>query len=171
MKWLLGVTVAALGLGLSACGGSGGGPAAPRSATQNGAVAPAVAVAQNPGQGAILVDARGRTLYLFEKDRGTTSACTGSCAQIWPAATAGDHPTGGPGVDATELATADGQVPGQTTYAGHLLYTYAGDAGPGDVKGTSIPGWYPVSPTGDKVDHDAAATSGSGTSGSGDLGY
>ncbi|HVW32014.1 MAG TPA: hypothetical protein VHL53_05705, partial [Acidimicrobiia bacterium] len=164
------VTVAALGLGLglSACGGSGGGPTAAGPETQQGAVAPAVGVAQNPDQGSILVDAKGRTLYLFEKDNGTTSACTGSCAQIWPAVTAGDHPSAGTGLDATRLGTADGQVAGQVTYAGHLLYTYAGDAAPGDVKGISIPGWYPVSPTGDKVDHDAAD---GGASGSGDLGY
>jgi predicted lipoprotein with Yx(FWY)xxD motif len=30
--------------------------------------------------GRILVDAKGRTLYLFEKDKGTTSSCYGACA-------------------------------------------------------------------------------------------
>jgi len=103
--------------------------------------------------GRILVDAQGRTLYLFEKDSGTTSACTGACAQIWPAVTAA-APTAGTGADAALLGTADGQVAHQVTYGGHLLYTYSGDGAPGDVKGTSIPDWYPVNPSGNKVDKD-----------------
>jgi predicted lipoprotein with Yx(FWY)xxD motif len=148
--------VVALGLGLTACGsdnpatthpGVGAGPGqAPAAAT--------VAVAQNAAQGPILVDGQGRTLYLFEKDSGTTSACTGACAHIWPAITAPAAPTAGSGADAALLGTADGQVAHQVTYAGHLLYTYSGDAAPGDVKGVSIPGWYPVSPSGTKIDKD-----------------
>ena len=38
-----------------------------------------VAVASS-GLGRILVDGRGRTLYLFEKDKHGKSACTGQCA-------------------------------------------------------------------------------------------
>jgi predicted lipoprotein with Yx(FWY)xxD motif len=112
-----------------------------------------VAVADNPTQGSILVDGQGRTLYLFEQDNGTTSACTGSCAQVWPALAAA-KPTAGTGADAAMLGTANGQVAQQVTYSGHLLYTYSGDAAPGDVKGVSIPGWYPVNPSGAKVDKD-----------------
>jgi len=91
MKWLLGVTVGVLALGLAACG-SGGGNKPAASQTQAGGVA-AVSVAQNPAQGAILVDGKGRTLYLFEQDNGTASACTGACASIWPAFT-GTAPSG-----------------------------------------------------------------------------
>jgi predicted lipoprotein with Yx(FWY)xxD motif len=156
MKWILGFTVAALGIALTGCGSSGH-----SAATQTGGVggnqtaAPAtVGVAQNPAQGAILVDGQGRTLYLFEKDNGTTSACTGACASVWPALTAAAQPAGGSGVDASKLSSADGQVAHQVTYAGHLLYAYSGDSGPGDVKGVGIPGWYPVSPSGTKVDKD-----------------
>ena len=47
-----------------------------------------------------------------------------------------------------------GQVAGQVTYHGHLLYTYSGDSAPGDVKGIGIPDWYPVSPSGAKVDKE-----------------
>ena len=112
-----------------------------------------VAVADNPAQGSILVDGQGRTLYLFEKDNGTTSTCTGACAQVWPALTAA-QPTAGTGADASKLGTANGQVAQQVTYGGHLLYHYSGDAAPGDVKGVGIPGWYPVNPSGAKVDKD-----------------
>jgi predicted lipoprotein with Yx(FWY)xxD motif len=164
MKWLLGATLAALGLSLTACGSSHSGK------TQAGGVgstqpAATVTVAQNPAQGAILTDGSGRTLYLFEQDHGTTSACTGSCAQIWPAFTAGSGaaPTAGSGLDAAKLGTANGQVAGQVTYAGHLLYHYSGDTAPGDVKGVGIPNWYPVAPSGDKVDkEDGQKTSGGG---------
>jgi predicted lipoprotein with Yx(FWY)xxD motif len=164
MKWTLGVMVAALGLTLAACGSGGSGHPA---ASQSGHVgdAPsgaAVAVAQNPAQGSILVDSAGHTLYLFEKDHGTASACTGACAQIWPGYSAGAAPTAGSGVDAGKLSTASGQVPAQVTYNGHLLYTFSGDKAPGDVNGTSIPDWYPVNPSGNKVDHDDAGSSNPG---------
>lgn len=164
MKWTLGLTVAALGLTLTACGSGGSGgsghPAASQAGQVAGAQGAAVAVAQNPSQGSILVDSAGRTLYLFEKDQGTTSACTGACAQIWPGYSAGSTPSAGAGVDGAKLATAAGQVPAQMTYNGHLLYTYSGDTAPGDVKGIGIPEWYPVSPSGDKVDHDDKSDAG-----------
>jgi predicted lipoprotein with Yx(FWY)xxD motif len=156
MKRMLGLTVAALGLTLTACGSGGSShPAASQAGkVGTGQAGAAVAVAQNPSQGAILVDSAGHTLYLFESDHGTTSACTGACAQIWPGYSAGAAPTAGTGVDTAKLASAAGQVPAQVTYDGHLLYTYSGDSAPGDVKGVGIPGWYPVSPSGAKVDHD-----------------
>ncbi len=39
--------------------------------------------------GKILVNSRGRTLYLFNKDSGTKSACFGACATAWPPLRAG----------------------------------------------------------------------------------
>jgi predicted lipoprotein with Yx(FWY)xxD motif len=154
MKWMLGLAVAALGLGLTACGSDS--PAVKSGGVADGqpAAAATVTVADNPAQGSILVDGQGHTLYLFEQDKGTTSACTGACAPVWPALTAAAQPTAGTGADASLLGTASGQVAQQVTYGGHLLYTYSRDAAPGDVKGVGIPGWYPVSPSGAKVDKD-----------------
>ena len=34
--------------------------------------------------GSILVDAKGRTLYIFEKDRSGMSACDTTCVKYWP---------------------------------------------------------------------------------------
>jgi predicted lipoprotein with Yx(FWY)xxD motif len=34
--------------------------------------------------GKILVDSQGRTLYLFEKDTGPKSTCSGACTSAWP---------------------------------------------------------------------------------------
>ena len=160
MKWLLGMT-AALGLTLTACG-SGHTAAKQAGSVGNGQSGAAVGVADNATQGKILVDGSGRTLYLFEKDNGTTSACTGACAQVWPGFTAGASPTAGSGADSAKLATANGQVPGQVTYNGHLLYHYSGDTAPGDVHGIGIPNWYPVSPSGDKVDKADGGSSNGG---------
>ena len=51
----------------------------------NGSAASATAVATGPsGLGRIVVDGRGHTLYLFEKDRRGTSRCAGLCATYWP---------------------------------------------------------------------------------------
>src|SRR4051794_6719527 len=99
MMQRLTVVGAALALGLLAAGcGSGGGDAS-TSASQSGAPAPdmasdtpsnmasAGAAAINSKKidlGTILVDSKGMTLYLFEKDKNGKSACDGACATAWP---------------------------------------------------------------------------------------
>jgi predicted lipoprotein with Yx(FWY)xxD motif len=47
--------------------------------------------------GRILVDGKGRTLYLFEKDRRGRSACSGTCATYWPPLLTHGKPTAGGG--------------------------------------------------------------------------
>jgi predicted lipoprotein with Yx(FWY)xxD motif len=108
--------------------------------------------------GRVLTDGKGRTLYLFEKDKGTASACSGACAGIWPPLTAGAA-VAGPGVVSSDLGSikrADGTT--EATYAGHPLYTYAGDAKPGDTRGQGLDQfgaeWYALAPDGKKVDED-----------------
>ena len=73
--------------------------AAPSAAKQEAAAAPSVRVVRTK-LGRILVDAKGHTLYLYVKDRGTKSACSPRCAQVWPPATVSGRPTAGPGVEA-----------------------------------------------------------------------
>jgi predicted lipoprotein with Yx(FWY)xxD motif len=97
--------------------------------------------------GNILVDSTGRTVYLFEKDQGTMTACTGACTNVWPALHVGGTPTAGTGLDPSKIASANGQV----TYDGHLLYNYSGDGKPGDTLGAGIPSWDAVSPAGTNV--------------------
>src|SRR6266566_9541744 len=64
-----------------------------------------VAVASS-GLGRILVDGRGRTLYLFEKDKHGKSACTGQCAGFWPPLIAvGKPPLATAGAQASLLGT------------------------------------------------------------------
>jgi predicted lipoprotein with Yx(FWY)xxD motif len=107
--------------------------------------------------GRILVDGRGRTLYLFEKDKGMASTCYGSCASIWPPLTTAAKPHAVRGALGARLGTTkrtDGKL--EVTYNGHPLYRYAGDTKPGDTKGQDLNqfggGWYVLSPTGKKIE-------------------
>ena len=110
-------------------------------------------VATDPELGDYLVDETGMTLYLFTLDDGTTTACTGACADNWPPLVADGDPTGGDGVDASLLGTADGIKPNQVTYNGHLLYFFAQDTAPGDTNGVGKPDWYAVDPAGEAIDN------------------
>jgi predicted lipoprotein with Yx(FWY)xxD motif len=99
-----GLVVAALAA--AGCGSSGGSnansPAPPKSA--NGQ--PATVGVANENVGKILVDSNGRTLYLFERDSGTKSTCTGACAVEWPPLRATGKPTVGGGATASIVATS-----------------------------------------------------------------
>ena len=112
--------------------------------------------AANTGLGQILVDSNGRTVYLFKKDNGTKSACSGACADAWPPVRADGKPTVGAGADASQVGTtkrSDGKP--QVTYNGHPLYLYQGDQKPGDTTGQGSTGfgapWYVLSPAGTEV--------------------
>jgi predicted lipoprotein with Yx(FWY)xxD motif len=121
--------------------------------------------------GQILVDSRGRTLYLFEKDKHGKSACTGSCATAWPPVLTSGKPSATAGVKASLLGTtrrADGRL--QVTYNHHPLYTFVKDTTKGLAKGENVDAfgaeWYAVSAAGAKVanqrgEADTTATSGS----------
>jgi predicted lipoprotein with Yx(FWY)xxD motif len=95
--------------------------------------------------GLVLVGPNGHSLYVFDKDQGTTTACTGGCAKAWPPLDSSAKPTVAAGLDAAKAGTVSS---GQVTYNGHLLYYYAGDSAPGATNGLSIPGWHVVSPLG-----------------------
>jgi predicted lipoprotein with Yx(FWY)xxD motif len=116
----------------------------------------AIAVGQT-SLGAILVDGMGTSVYLFEKDTGTTSTCYGDCATTWPPVTASGSPSAGTGARASLLGTTTrtGGVM-QVTYANHPLYYYSGDNGAGTTAGEGLQsfggGWDVVSPSGKKVE-------------------
>ena len=114
-----------------------------------------VAVA-NSKLGDILVDGDGRTLYVFTKDQGDQSACSGPCVDNWPALV-GDA-TAGTWVQASMLSTsmqASGDA--QVTYGGKLLYYFAGDAKPGDTNGQGVGSvWYALTADGNLVKQKAA---------------
>jgi predicted lipoprotein with Yx(FWY)xxD motif len=160
MTFLAGAAVIPLAaLVVAGCGGGGGGASAsttPPKTTSPISARGAVVRVANSRLGKILVDSQGRTLYLFQKDSGKKSACTGPCAAAWPPLRANGKPTVGSGAKASLVGTTTRSDGGpQVTYNGHPLYTFVKDKKAGDTNGegkTAFGGrWYAVSPTGKPV--------------------
>jgi predicted lipoprotein with Yx(FWY)xxD motif len=137
--------IAAGALGLAACSPSGTNSASspygnsapsPSQGAPPAASGTALAVTST-SLGTILTDSRGFTLYAFDADQGTTSACSGACATAWPPVTVtGSSPQAGSGVTQSlvgESTRADGTT--QLTYAGRPLYLFTGDSAPGNTNG------------------------------------
>jgi predicted lipoprotein with Yx(FWY)xxD motif len=107
--------------------------------------------------GRIVVDSKGRTLYLFEKDKTTRSRCYGQCAAAWPPALVKGRATAGAGLSARKLGTTKRRNGArQLTYGGHPLYRFIQDANqPGSTKGQQVDAfgaeWYVVGKRGRKV--------------------
>jgi predicted lipoprotein with Yx(FWY)xxD motif len=143
---------------VAACGGVGYGGSTGYGAASSAATASSSAsvTARASSLGQIITDAQGRTLYLFEKDSGSSSACDSSCAAVWPPFTTTGGALAGNGASASLVATisrSDGSR--QVTYNGHPLYYYVGDRNPGDTSGQNLDqfgaGWYVVSPAGAQI--------------------
>jgi predicted lipoprotein with Yx(FWY)xxD motif len=90
--------------------------------------------------GTVLTNAAGDTLYWYGKDTTAKSACTGSCASLWPALEG--KPQAAPGTMLSGLGTIKAPSGTQITFKGHPLYTYKSDTAPGETKGTSVAGWH-----------------------------
>lgn len=85
-------------------------------------------------KGKTLVDAKGMTLYTFDRDSAGKSACNGNCAGNWPPL----------------MAQADAKAMGkwsvvtrddgskQWAYDGKPLYAWVKDTKPGDVTGDGV---------------------------------
>jgi predicted lipoprotein with Yx(FWY)xxD motif len=98
-----------------------------------------------------------RTVYLFEADKGAASACTGTCAHLWPPVTTSGSPKASGSAVAADLSTitrTDGTT--QVTYKGHPLYLYAKDMDTSDSYGQGLKSfgadWYMLKPSGSKLD-------------------
>jgi predicted lipoprotein with Yx(FWY)xxD motif len=172
------LALAVVALVIAGCGGGGNSVTAnPASTNAKATASSGATVGTRHGSiGTFLVDSQGRTLYLFEKDTGTMSTCSGECANDWPPSTTSGHPKAGSGVKASLLGTttrSDGSK--QLTYAGHPLYRYAGDQSPGDTNGQGLNqfggGWDVVSPSGKKIEGDHTTSSSSSTSNGGGNGW
>ncbi|MFF5724200.1 hypothetical protein [[Kitasatospora] papulosa] len=106
--------------------------------------------------GESLVDDKGMTLYVFDKDTKNKSNCTGACAKAWPPLLDAAAPTAGKGVKASLLRTASrGDGKKQVTYNGHPLYRFDADQKPGDTEGQAVDAfgakWYVISTEGKKI--------------------
>jgi len=152
----------AIALTAAGCGGSYSsapyGSAVQPAAASGSAGAARVGVA-NSRLGRIVVDSKGRTLYVFEKDANRRSACYGLCATYWPPLLTHGKPLARTGTRQSLLgATRRTNGSEQVTYAGHPLYRFVEDRQPGQTKGEGLndfgAGWDVLSPAGKKVESD-----------------
>jgi predicted lipoprotein with Yx(FWY)xxD motif len=165
-----------IALALAGCGGGEGNStdasASPKTPSGQAAT---LETASEGNLGTILVDSQGRTLYLFQSDSGTKSACFGACASAWPPLRDSGKPTVGSGLNAALVGTtsrSDGMP--QVTYNGHPLYLFQGDEKPGDIEGQGSTAfgspWYALDASGNQVTAEASSSSSSSSS-SGGGGY
>ena len=155
----------AAALVLAACGGSSTssssgsgstpsyGAAKPSTSNTSNSSGAASVSTKTSSLGTFLVDGNGRALYLWNADHGSMSTCSGACAQAWPPVTTTGTPKASGAVKASLLGTtkrADGSS--EVTYAGHPLYTFAGDTQAGQTNGQGSNGfgapWWVVTPGG-----------------------
>ena len=153
------LVLAACGGGSSTSSSSGagatpsyGGQPTPSNASNTSGAA-AVLSTKTTSLGTFLVDAKGRTLYLWDADHGSKSTCSGACAQAWPPLTTTSTPKASGAVKTSLLGTTkrtDGTR--EITYAGHPLYLFAGDTQAGQTTGQGSNGfgapWWVVTPAG-----------------------
>jgi len=182
---LAAVVVAACGS--SSSGGtavtSGGQPTSGTTSGSGGAASPATAfsVASVSGLGNVLVDGRGRTVYVLTKNGSKNATCTdgNGCTAIWPDLSLPDgvpKASAGNGLNASMLKSkkeSDGET--YATYNGWLLYEYSGDTAAGQGHGEGAKDqwgtWYAITPAGAPVTAKTTTASTSSSSSGGGYGY
>jgi predicted lipoprotein with Yx(FWY)xxD motif len=108
-----------------------------------------------PKLGAVLVNSRGLTLYMFVPDKRAKVTCVGACAAVWPPVKLpkGAKPVAKGGAKASLLGSDPNPAGGRVvTYNKWPLYTYVADTKPGMAKGQALKLngglWYVLSPSG-----------------------
>ena len=122
----------------------------------------AISLAQTP-IGNTLVDANGRTLYLFAGDKPNASRLSAAGLAVWPRFTSKTVPAATGGASAGQIGTIASSK--QITYNGHPLYYFIGDRHSGQTAGQGLnefgARWYIVSSRGAAI--TSAAPTGSGS--------
>jgi predicted lipoprotein with Yx(FWY)xxD motif len=113
-----------------------------------------LSVRNDPKLGEIVVDKNGMTVYRFMKDSAwpMKTACTGECLEKWPVVEPVEK-NDTEGILKKGFVTFD-RPDGieQQTIDCWPIYTFSGDAKPGDTNGQGVGGtWYAVSPEGKPV--------------------
>ena len=134
-------------------------PAAAATPTTGSTGSVKISTATISGLGPVLVNAQGRTLYMFVPDKHSKVTCVSACAALWPPAklSTGQKATASGEVKSSLLSSDPDPEGGQVaTYAGWPLYTYAADASPGTANGQAIDAngglWYVISPAGKVIE-------------------
>jgi predicted lipoprotein with Yx(FWY)xxD motif/plastocyanin len=173
VAWRMVVTAAGVAVLVLGCAGAGApspvaseAPASPPAAESPAGASIEVTLATDATLGDFLVGEGGKTLYLFTRDSGGASSCSGDCAAAWPPFVVPEGTTvaGGEGVTGSfaTITRDDGAL--QVTYAGAPLYYFAADAAAGDVKGQGVNDvWFVVSPSGAPVSGTGGSAAASAT--------
>jgi predicted lipoprotein with Yx(FWY)xxD motif len=96
----------------------------------------------------VLTNTQGLTLYYFTADTATQSAVSGGLAKVWPPLlfTGSGGPTSANSLSG-KLSVQTDVNGNQVEYNGHPLYTFSGDAAPGQANGEGISGkWFVATP-------------------------
>jgi len=116
--------------------------------------APADVAVAHTNLGDVVVDAKGMTVYVFDKDvaGSGSSACTGDCQKLWGAVPAASDQPVAVGITAP-VGVITGAAGGkQITIAGLPVYTYTGDTAPGNTNGQLFKNlWHALTPAGQKI--------------------
>ncbi|MEU6662324.1 hypothetical protein [Streptomyces sp. NPDC046821] len=162
------VGAAVFALVLSGCGSGGGSHSSATPAGSTMTNSATLTAAKVDKVGTVVTDNKGFVLYRFDQDsaKPTKVTCYGSCATLWPAATAKNTQSiTVKGIDKKLVSTvkrSDGTT--QITLAGWPLYRYSKDDQPKEAYGQGVGGtWFAATPTGGK----AMSTSGSSSGGGG----
>jgi predicted lipoprotein with Yx(FWY)xxD motif len=138
-----------------------------------------LSTAQVANLGDVVVDGRGRTVYILTADGKTSAPCTddSGCTKVWPDLALPDGvsaPTPGMGVQASMLGGKQENGETYATYNNWLLYEFAGDTASGQGNGEGIHSfggtWYALSPAGNLVMAAGAANAGASSSSSSSAG-
>jgi predicted lipoprotein with Yx(FWY)xxD motif len=129
--------------------------AAPAATSAKQAASVVVKTRKLPKLGTVLVNSKGRTLYMFVPDKHKKVTCVGGCAAVWPPL---KLPKGSKAVASgkakSSLLGSDSNPSGGrvVTYAHWPLYTYVVDMKAGSAKGQALKLngglWYVLSPAG-----------------------
>jgi predicted lipoprotein with Yx(FWY)xxD motif len=117
-----------------------------------------VVVARLPHFGVVLVTGMGYTLYAFVPEKHGETACTGSCASVWPTfqVPRGNSLDTSPDLSVPLITVERDPAGGRMVrYAGWLLHRYVGDTTPGMTSGQGLHSngghWYLISHSGNLV--------------------
>jgi predicted lipoprotein with Yx(FWY)xxD motif len=149
----------ALLVGGAASHGATSGGAAGKPAVAHSSASGKVVKTRHGALGTYLVDAKGRSLYLWEADSGRKSTCYGPCAKAWPPLITHGKPRARGRAKQSLLSTSKRRNGArQVLYKGHPLYYFIADKKAGDTKGQGSQGfgagWYVMKPSGKKIDKD-----------------
>lgn len=134
--------VAALGLVAAGCGGmsSSSAPKSGVAGAQHSTSSVAVKTSKLKGLGVVLVNNKGRTLYVFMKDKHRRVTCTAAqqCTTFWPPLKwkGSGRPKAGGAAKGGLLGLDKNPTGGKVvTYNHWPLYTFTGDSAAGQAKG------------------------------------